>query len=198
MVPKEMCHLALGNPHPVKKPMRLRWCTKAKPENLKVPQYKPSYLPPAPPTRRASSSTTYTPSFQSNPVDFTPPSFSSPTSRPAIQFQRRSEQPVPETKFKPKLPIKPEPVDIEQPQHILIEDFFVQNSEEDLELITKSHAEALQATTTTTAKPTQVTFKPKKPERKIPDLVPVSISDDLSGLDSYSSDVFGGGEDPFL
>ena len=53
-VPKEMCHLALGNPHTVKKPMRLRWCTKTKPESHSVPLYKPpskpSYLPP-PPTR---------------------------------------------------------------------------------------------------------------------------------------------------
>ena len=148
-VPKEMCHLALGNPHTVKKPMRLRWCTKKKPANLNkpAPQYKPSYLPPPPPSTRrpapVSASTTYTPNFQTASKEYAPPSYSSPTGRPAIQFQRRSQQPVYETKFKPKLPIKADQQDVENPKNILIEDFFVQNSQEDLELITKSHAQPL-------------------------------------------------------
>jgi len=149
-VPKEMCHLALGNPHTVKKPMRLRWCTKHKPKQAAVPLYKPpskpSYLPP-PPTRgsvptslrpAAPASTTYRPNF-----DQSPPVFSSPTGRPAIQFQRRSQQPIFETKLKPKIPIQAERLESDNPKNILIEDFFVQNSEEDLELITKNHAQAL-------------------------------------------------------
>ena len=31
-VPKEICMLKLINPHPVKKPIQLKWCTKKKPE----------------------------------------------------------------------------------------------------------------------------------------------------------------------
>ena len=27
-VPKEVCHLGLANPHKVKRPMQLKWCTK--------------------------------------------------------------------------------------------------------------------------------------------------------------------------
>lgn len=38
-IPKEICVLKLVNPHPVKKPIQLKWCTKKKSE---VPQYKPS------------------------------------------------------------------------------------------------------------------------------------------------------------
>ena len=211
-VPKEMCHLALGNPHTVKKPMRLRWCTKHKPESLKktpVPQYKPSYLPPPPPTRRNSipSSTTFSPSYQASPDDFSPPSFSSPTSRPAIQFQRRSQQPVFETKFKPKIPLQAEPLEQDSPQNILIEDFFVQNSAEDLELITKTHAQALKAelkpSSTTKAPVTSERPKlkplPAKKSPEIPPILPVSISDELSGLDTFAGGVLGqANEDPFL
>lgn len=205
LVPKEMCHLALGNPHTVKKPMRLRWCTKTKPESLKVPQYKPSYLPP-PPNRRVTnipSSTTFTPNFSPSVPgnnDFSPPAL---TSRPAIQFQRRSElEPVLETKFKPKLQpiLKSEPLEIDNPKNILIEDFFVQNSQEDLELITKSYhhkAEALKdtktptstvstikTTTSTTQKP-KIEKKPSLPTKKVAKMPPkpVSISDELSGVD---------------
>jgi len=144
-VPKEMCHLTLGNPHTVKKPMRLRWCTKHKPKQASVPLYKPpskpSYLPPPPtrgsiPTslRPAGPTTTYRPNFEQGP-----PVFSSPTGRPSIQFQRRSQNPIFETKFKPKIPIQAERLASDNSQNILIEDFFVQNSEEDLELITKTH-----------------------------------------------------------
>jgi len=38
-IPKEICVLKLVNPHPVKKPIQLKWCTKKKPS---VPQYQPS------------------------------------------------------------------------------------------------------------------------------------------------------------
>ena len=145
-VPKEMCHLALANPHLVKKPMRLRWCTKTPPPAKKKPSYKPptpSYLPPS---KRSSSSssivTTSSPGLNTGlrPVALAsnspPPSYT--TLRPGIQFQRRSHQDAYETKFKPIL-LKAEPVEEKNPQHILIEDFFVQNSAEDLELITKTH-----------------------------------------------------------
>ena len=50
VIPKEICVLKLVNPHPVKKPITLKWCTKKKPANL--PTYSPpqsagnSYLPP--------------------------------------------------------------------------------------------------------------------------------------------------------
>ena len=161
-VPKEMCHLALGNPHPVKKPMRLRWCTKNPPKGLKKrPQYKPprpSYLPPSP-TRRSQVSPSPTTSYAvASPApqapeytpseDFAPPSFSSPTSRPALQFasQRRSQQELPisetATKFRPLPPKNAEIQDLDtKPQNqLLIEDFFVQNSAEDLELLSGSHA----------------------------------------------------------
>jgi len=48
-IPKEICVLKLVNPHPVKKPIQLKWCTKKKSE---IPQYQPpksasnNYLPP--------------------------------------------------------------------------------------------------------------------------------------------------------
>ena len=144
-VPKEMCHLALANPHLVKKPMRLRWCTKTPPPKAKKPSYKPptpSYLPPS---KRASVITTSSPG-NINGLAFgqaglasnsPPPSYT--TLRPGIQFQRRSHQDAYETKFKPILLKKAEQVEEKSPQHILIEDFFVQNSAEDLELITKTH-----------------------------------------------------------
>ncbi len=41
-IPKEICVMKLVNPHPVKKPIQLKWCTKRKPE----PQLQ-SYAPPA-------------------------------------------------------------------------------------------------------------------------------------------------------
>ena len=48
VIPKEICVLKLVNPHPVKKPITLKWCTKKKPD---LPSYSPqsagnSYLPP--------------------------------------------------------------------------------------------------------------------------------------------------------
>lgn len=52
-IPKEICVLKLVNPHPVKKPITLKWCTKKKPEGLS--SYQPSkpatnsYLPPQSP-----------------------------------------------------------------------------------------------------------------------------------------------------
>jgi hypothetical protein len=49
-IPKEVCHLRLGNPRVVKKPVTLRWCTKPKPLQALT---KPSYLPPPAPTQPA-------------------------------------------------------------------------------------------------------------------------------------------------
>ena len=52
VIPKEICVLKLVNPHPVKKPITLKWCTKKKPD---LPSYQPaksagsSYLPPQSP-----------------------------------------------------------------------------------------------------------------------------------------------------
>ena len=45
-VPKEVCHLALANPHKVKRPMQLKWCTKKGDESK--PTYTATYLPPQP------------------------------------------------------------------------------------------------------------------------------------------------------
>lgn len=59
-VPKEICMLKLVNPHPVKKPIQLKWCTKKKPQQAQYGAPTPdaygaprppsaSYLPAAPP-----------------------------------------------------------------------------------------------------------------------------------------------------
>ena len=45
-VPKEVCHLGLANPHKVKRPMQLKWCTKKGEGEENVPTYQTSYLPP--------------------------------------------------------------------------------------------------------------------------------------------------------
>ena len=132
--------------------MRLRWCTKTPPKGALKPKpvYKaptPSYLPPSSRTsspnsriQGGSATTTGSPNLQNFAASISPSTFT--TVRPAIQFQRRSHQDAYETKFKPIL-LKSEAIEEKTPQHILIEDFFVQNSAEDLELITKSHAEPL-------------------------------------------------------
>lgn len=201
-VPKEMCHLALSNPHMVKKPIRLRWCTKTPPDSVKaslpssnpIPQYKPSYLPP--PTRTGpqrpgstSSSPTYKPNFSgsSTAPNFPAPTYSSPTGRPAIQFQRRS-QTSHDTKFPPiirsahpaALLLTPDSQDEKSPSSVLIEDFFVQDSGEVLS------AEAF-------AQPLfQERFRPVPAQEKTIQLPParVSISDELSGVDDYANGVF--------
>lgn len=122
-VPKEVCHLALANPHKVKRPMQLKWCTRKGDESQGLPQYETSYLPPAPSPRPAPSpspspTSTYKPptkfaSASSSPLpsNFALPTFSQP-GRPPIQFQLRETNPVDlpvlkyETKFKP-LPVLP-------------------------------------------------------------------------------------------
>ena len=51
-IPKEICVMKMVNPHPVKKPIQLKWCTKKKPALPEIPQYQaaPSgYLPPPSP-----------------------------------------------------------------------------------------------------------------------------------------------------
>ena len=45
-VPKEVCHLGLANPHKVKRPMQLKWCTKKGEGDDSTPTYQTSYLPP--------------------------------------------------------------------------------------------------------------------------------------------------------
>lgn len=65
VIPKEICVLKLVNPHPVKKPITLKWCTKKKPD---LPSYKPaspaanSYLPPQSP-----------PQYKPGPPSYSPP-----------------------------------------------------------------------------------------------------------------------------
>ena len=65
VIPKEICVLKLVNPHPVKKPITLKWCTKKKPDGL--PSYKPqqatnNYLPPQqPPPQYKPSQPSYRP-----------------------------------------------------------------------------------------------------------------------------------------
>merc|ERR1711935_376513 len=75
--PKEVCHLRLAQPKMVKKPITLRWCTKAKP---KAPAKKPSYLPPPqappsypqPPVYQAKEAQPGSPLPTSSPVYFKP------------------------------------------------------------------------------------------------------------------------------
>lgn len=58
-IPKEVCHLRLANPHFVKKPVTLRWCTKPKrpePASYAPP---PSYGSPAPPPSYAEPKSSY-------------------------------------------------------------------------------------------------------------------------------------------
>ena len=43
-IPKEICVLKLVNPHTVKKPVQLKWCTKTPPK--KVQEQQPVYRPP--------------------------------------------------------------------------------------------------------------------------------------------------------
>ena len=65
VIPKEICVLKLVNPHPVKKPITLKWCTKKKPD---LPTYSPpssasnSYLPPQSP-----------PQYKPGPPSYSPP-----------------------------------------------------------------------------------------------------------------------------
>lgn len=132
-----------------------------------------------------------------------------------------------ETKFKPIPPkktpqievLKPERLAEENPKNILIEDFFVQNSAEDLELITKINPQPLTltststTTTTTTEAPEEYKenppvispepkvlpklLRPKKQTVHIP-LYHVSISDELSGADSYHQMFASNGEEAGL
>jgi hypothetical protein len=223
-VPKEMCHLTLANPHLVKKPMRLRWCTKTPPEghaalNLPVPSYKPSYLPPPPrpgPQRPGSAK-----KFQPPNNDFA--TFSSPTTRPALQFQRRSHNVFETTKFKPILAVEPEEEDllIPEPQqqegapsNVLIQDFFVQNSKEDMEMqvvaepLTMAKKESMSAEIDVEEEEQEQAPSPqvhyyqhhresfklprlsRRPSMQSAPVALVSISDDLSGVDSYPDGVF--------
>ena len=63
VIPKEICVLKLVNPHPVKKPITLKWCTKKKPD---LPTYSPSsapnnYLPPQSPPQYTPGPPSYSP-----------------------------------------------------------------------------------------------------------------------------------------
>ena len=47
-IPKEICVMKLVNPHPVKKPVQLKWCTKKPPpQQANLPTYAPpsNYIP---------------------------------------------------------------------------------------------------------------------------------------------------------
>ncbi len=203
-VPKEMCHLSLANPHMVRKPLKLRWCTKNPPEGANLPQqapppsYKPSYLPPPPrPAQQRINSNsippapTYTPTFNPPPPppvqggpDFSrTPTFSipSPTNRPALQFQRRSQTETFETKFKPltsstaskleQVHHHPsQPLDQSSPSNVLIEELFVQNSEEDRELI---EATANRATASPLVE--QNRFRPRQQSQPQPEVVKPNV-----------------------
>jgi len=67
-IPKEICVLKLVNPHPVKKPIQLKWCTKKKSE---IPQYKPSQTNYGSPQSAANN---YLPPQQSPPPQYQPAS----------------------------------------------------------------------------------------------------------------------------
>jgi len=66
-IPKEICVMQLVNPHPVKKPIQLKWCTKKKPETPKYspqPDYSQAQAPPTsylPAPAPASPSSGYQP-----------------------------------------------------------------------------------------------------------------------------------------
>jgi len=59
-MPKEICMMKLVNPHPVKKPIQLKWCTKRPQE-----QQPPSYAPQAPPS-------SYLPAAEAAPSSYLP------------------------------------------------------------------------------------------------------------------------------
>ena len=65
-IPKEICVLKLVNPHPVKKPIQLKWCTKKKSE---IPQYKPAQSNYGPPQPAPNS---YLPPQQQSPPQYQP------------------------------------------------------------------------------------------------------------------------------
>ena len=84
-IPKEVCHLRLANPRFVKKPVTLRWCTKAKPTE------KPSYLPPP-----AAPSYKPQPSYSPPAPSYSPPSSSYSTSSysPQRNIEITEEEPL--------------------------------------------------------------------------------------------------------
>jgi hypothetical protein len=61
-IPKEICVMKLVNPHPVKKPIQLKWCTKKKPE----PQLASYGAPPPAPHPAYSAPSSYLPARHSN------------------------------------------------------------------------------------------------------------------------------------
>jgi len=73
-VPKEICMLKLINPHPVKKPIQLKWCTKKKPE---IPSYgapsPDSYGSPRPPPSGYLPAREPAPPPQFSPSQYRPP-----------------------------------------------------------------------------------------------------------------------------
>ena len=106
-IPKEVCHLKLDNPHFVKKPITMRWCTKPKQQQasyLPPPSYTvasaapvsqygppsaPTYNPPPPPPPAYSAPSTSSygspaPSVSSYgaPAASNSPSYGSPSSSP--------------------------------------------------------------------------------------------------------------------
>jgi hypothetical protein len=91
-IPKEICVLQLVNPHPVKKPIQLKWCTKKKDE---IPQkyqsaQQPEYnQPQAPPT-------SYLPASQGSPFQTQPPPSYDTFSRPIRREDNGPEENFPD------------------------------------------------------------------------------------------------------
>ncbi len=65
-IPKEVCHLRLANPRFVKKPVTLRWCTKAKQDS------KPSYGPPVKQPTYGPPQPSYKPQPSNSPPVYRP------------------------------------------------------------------------------------------------------------------------------
>ena len=70
-IPKEICVMKLVNPHPVKKPIQLKWCTKRKPEpqlaSYGAPPPGGYGAPPPPPSYSAAPApSSYLPARQHN------------------------------------------------------------------------------------------------------------------------------------
>jgi len=76
-IPKEICVLQLVNPHPVKKPIQLKWCTKKKGEAVPVSEAQPQYSPL--PEAAQAPPTSYLPASQPSPnfSEQPPPSYDS-------------------------------------------------------------------------------------------------------------------------
>jgi len=90
-IPKEVCHLKLDNPHFVKKPITMRWCTKPKSQAS-------SYLPPPSYTAAAAPVSQYGPPATSTynpPPPPPPPAYSAPSTSSYGSPSSSSSAPTP-------------------------------------------------------------------------------------------------------